>query len=235
MLKLVHLPDIISILNGLFGMNAIFFLLFEFNVFSPIRVHIAFSFILIGLLADGLDGVVARRYQKGELGEYLEAMADMTTMGIAPTVYIVYIVMNLNMNYQYNDILSIVIWGSLLFYLCSTFIRLSSFHPLKNKDVFIGLPASAATMFLLSISLLTNSVFVLIGSILVISLLMIMPLSFPKPTIIMNVITVVIILFTILLGLIFQVMYLFLLISVVLYITGGQLYIYFHKKKRVNI
>lgn len=228
MLKLVHLPDIISILNGMFGMSAILFILFEFNVFSTsFLFHIAFSFILLGLLADGLDGIVARRYQKGELGEYLEAMADMTTMGIAPSVYIV---MNLKMNYQYDGFLSIVIWGLLLFYLCSTFIRLSSFHPLKNKDVFIGLPASAATIFLLSISLLTNSSFVLIGSILIISVLMIMPLSFPKPTIKMNVITVMIILVTILFGLIFQFMYLFLLISVVIYIFGGQLYIYFHKK-----
>lgn len=227
MFKLIYFPDVISILNGLFGMSAIIFLLLDVPIDSFLRLHIALSLILLGLLADGLDGILARTYGKGELGEYLEAMADMTTMGIAPSVYLV---MNINLHHQYDGVLSLSIWAAVLIYLTSSFIRLSSFHPLKNKDVFIGLPASAATLFLLSMSMITNSVLALISSICIISFLMIIPLSFPKPTKLMNLITVLIIIFTIIFAVLFQFMYLFLLSSVVIYMFGGQLYVYFHKK-----
>lgn len=228
MFKLVYFPDVISILNGLFGMNAIVILLLAVPFDPFLRLHIAFSLILLGLLADGLDGILARKYGKGELGEYLEAMADMTTMGIAPSVYLV---MNIRLYHQYDGFLTLSIWIAVLIYLTSAFIRLSSFHPLKNKDVFIGLPASAATIFLLSMSMVTNSFLVLIGSICIMSFLMITPLSFPKPTKLMNLLTVLIIVLTMIFAVMFQFMYLFLLLSVVIYMFGGQLYVYFHKKR----
>ncbi len=66
MIKLLSVADVISLTNALFGFLAILML------FSS-EMNLAFSFILLALLADGLDGIVARKTRKGELGEYMEA------------------------------------------------------------------------------------------------------------------------------------------------------------------
>lgn len=226
MFNLITFPDVISMLNGFFGLSAILFLLFDFSVPMHIKFHGAFVLILLGLLADGLDGIIARRFNKGELGVYFEAMSDMTTMGISPCVFVAVLVIPL---VQENYLLLGLLWGFLLFYLCAGFIRLASFHPLKNKQVFLGLPASAATMFLLSISLITDSLIGLYLAIFVSASVMILPIPFPKPTKVMNIITVIIVFSTIVLGFFFSFVYLILLSSVLIYIFGGQIYLFSSK------
>ena len=81
MIKLLSLADVISLTNAIFGFLAVLM------VFSN-EMRLAFSFILLALLADGLDGIVARKTRKGELGEYMEAMADMISLGIAPAFFV---------------------------------------------------------------------------------------------------------------------------------------------------
>lgn len=213
-------------LNGFFGLSAILFLLFDFSLPTHIKFHSAFVLILLGLLADGLDGILARRFGKGELGIYFEAMSDMTTMGITPCVFIAILFTSLNQN---NVLFFILLWFFLLFYLCAAFIRLASFHPLKNKQVFLGLPASAATMFLLSISLITDSIIVLYLSVFISASLMIVPIPFPKPTKTMNLFTVIIIFSAIFLGFFFSFVYFVLLASVLIYMFGGQILLYSSK------
>ncbi|MBS3778304.1 MAG: hypothetical protein KGY50_03305, partial [Candidatus Thermoplasmatota archaeon] len=177
--------------------------------------------------ADGLDGILARRFGKGNLGVYFEAMSDMTTMGIAPCVFIA---MNYMSHYPNNIFFLLMLWFVLLFYLCCAFIRLASFHPLKDKKVFLGLPASAATMFLLSISFLTNSFLFIISAIIIAACLMILPVPFPKPSKVMNAFTLVIILLTIIFGFFFRTIYLVLLISVLIYLFGGKFYLHYSRE-----
>jgi archaetidylserine synthase len=232
MFKLLCFPDIISMLNGFFGLSAILLLLFDFSLPVHIKFHAAMVLILLGLLADGLDGILARRYRKGELGVYFEAMSDMTTMGITPAVFIA---IWFNSNYQQSIILSTVLWALLLFYLCAAFIRLASFHPLKNKQVFLGLPASAATMFLLSISFITTSQYLILLAIFTAACLMILSIKFPKPTKSMNVVTTIIIFLTIFLGFFYTIIYGVLLGSVLFYMVGGQIYIYFSKETKQTL
>lgn len=226
MFNLIGFPDIISMLNGFFGLSAILVLLLDVPLSSHVKFHVAFILILLGLLADGLDGILARRLGKGELGVYFEAMSDMTTMGITPSVFIA---IQFTSYDPQNILLYGILWALLLFYLCAAFIRLASFHPLINKKVFLGLPASAATMFLLSISLLSQSTIFLFLAIFIAACLMIIPIPFPKPTITMNIITVLVIILTIFLGFFFSMTYLVLLVAVLLYIIGGQIYLYFSK------
>jgi CDP-diacylglycerol--serine O-phosphatidyltransferase len=40
--------------------------------------------VLLGAIADGLDGVVARMYGGTEAGPYLDSLADVATFGVAP-------------------------------------------------------------------------------------------------------------------------------------------------------
>lgn len=222
MFKLIRFPDVISMLNGFFGISALFVIIFDFSL-NSLKFHLAFSFILLGLLADGLDGILARRYGKGELGEYFEAMSDMVTMGVAP---IVFISLFLFSSFQIDLFFILVFWLVLLFYLFGAFVRLASFHPLKNKKVFLGLPASAATMLVLSTTFLAPSFEIILLITLIAAVLMIVPFSFPKPTKMMNMITLAVVLLTVIFGFFIPLMYLFLLISVIVYIIGGQFYLY---------
>lgn len=227
MINLLRFPDVISMLNGFFGLSAILLIIFNFSIASNLLFHLAFTFILLGLLADGLDGILARRFGKGNLGMYFEAMSDMTTMGIAPSVFIA---MKYMSHTQNNALFSLMLWFVLLFYVCCAFIRLASFHPLKNKKVFLGVPASAATMFLLSISFLTNSFVFILIAILIAACLMIMPFPFPKPSKIMNAVTLGIIILTIIFGFFFKAIYFVLPISVLVYLIGGQFYLHYSRE-----
>ena len=73
MLKLLSLADFISISNAVFGILAIIVLFIDLIDSIELRIHISFSLILIGLLADGLDGIIARKFGKSKIGDYLES------------------------------------------------------------------------------------------------------------------------------------------------------------------
>ena len=213
-------------LNGFFGLTTIFFLIIDLDLASSIRFHIAIVLILLGLLADGLDGILARRFGKGTLGAYFEAMSDMTTMGITPAVFIAFLFKS---TYQVDIIYSLILWTVLLIYVCSAFVRLASFHPLENKEVFIGFPASATTILLISVSVFFQSMILLYLVVLISAILLILPIPFPKPTNLMNIITVLVIFLTIFIGFFTPLIYLLLLFSVFLYMIGGQFYLFFTK------
>ena len=79
MIKLISFADIISMINACLGFLAIVMLFLK-------EMQLSLSFIFIAILTDGLDGIVARKTRNGELGEYLEAMADMTSLSIIITL-----------------------------------------------------------------------------------------------------------------------------------------------------
>jgi CDP-diacylglycerol--serine O-phosphatidyltransferase len=213
-------------LNGFFGLSAMLLLVFDFGLSTHIKFHIVFVLILMGLLADGLDGILARRFGKGTLGVYFEAMSDMTTMGITPTIVIAFLYTS---TFQEEILYVVILCFLLLFYLCAAFIRLASFHPLKDQQVFIGFPASATTMFLLSSSFLIQSVSMLFIIIFISACLMILPISFPKPTKMMNIFSALIIILTVIIGFFYSLIYILLFCSVLLYMIGGKVYLRFSK------
>ena len=79
MIKLLSIADLVTLLNAMLGFLALLL------VFSN-EFQLAASLILLGLLADGLDGMVARRFGTGKIGESLEPLADMISLSIAPLV-----------------------------------------------------------------------------------------------------------------------------------------------------
>jgi CDP-diacylglycerol--serine O-phosphatidyltransferase len=51
-------------------------------------VSLAARVMLLGAIADGLDGVLARRYGSSEAGPFLDSLADVATFGVAPAVVV---------------------------------------------------------------------------------------------------------------------------------------------------
>ena len=176
MFRLMTRADIISVMNACFGFLAIFAILRD-------EVRLAFVIIMLSLLADGLDGIVARYFGSGKMGENLEAMADMLSLAIAPLLFV----------YQFSIIdtfTSADIWYLFLIvsliYLSFSVIRLASFHVYKDKNFFVGLPASVGTIILVCLVVLEIDSYSILFAMIVIALLLISPIRFSKPSILIN-------------------------------------------------
>jgi CDP-diacylglycerol--serine O-phosphatidyltransferase len=78
------LADAVTIANAALGFLAAAFVLVD--------IEIAARLILLGAIADGLDGVVARRRGSTPAGEYLDSLADVASFGVAPAVLVAAVV-----------------------------------------------------------------------------------------------------------------------------------------------
>jgi len=221
MIKLLSIADIVTLTNVIFGFMAILMAFLNEILFS-------FSFILLALLADGLDGVVARRTRKGELGEYFEAMADMTSLGIAPAIF-VYI--------TYHDAVSCCIYRHsiliivLILFLSMSVIRLASFHIMKDKNFFVGLPASASTIIILTLAFFEIEFLYILPVIVIVSFVMLSNVRFPKPGFKMDAMAAILIILTLIIGKNYDnVAPLILLSMITVYVIAGPIYLW--KTKR---
>lgn len=221
MIKLIRLADVISIINASNGFIASLVLLIYALSQNMVHLRIAVSLIFFGLLADGLDGIIARKKGKGPLGEYIESIADMSSMIIAPSLVVF-------VNYQKavsNHLsLNILLLFTVLLYMVCGMIRLAAFHPLKKQKTYLGLPASAAALIILLTSVFFVSFFYILPIIVIVSLLMILPVSFPKPSVKINIIATCLIFSTILLwDLFLKISPLIFLICMLLYVFIGPM------------
>jgi CDP-diacylglycerol--serine O-phosphatidyltransferase len=215
MIRLLTIADIVSISNAIFGFLAV--LLFLSN-----ELRVSFSLIFLALLADGLDGILARKTGKGKMGEYLEAMADMVSLAIAPLFFVAVTYSEVTF-WSIDYILMIIIF---LFFIICSLVRLGSFHILKHERYFYGLPASVSTIFILIFSFLHIPFYYILGIIVLLSLGMISPLRFPKPGLRVNAVASVLIIMTLLLGNTFEnIAPILLLFAVAVYVLLGPIYL----------
>jgi CDP-diacylglycerol--serine O-phosphatidyltransferase len=216
MIKFLSIADLISLINAFFGFISIIMIFLE-------EIHLSFSFILIAILADGLDGIVARKTRESELGEYMEAMSDMISLGIAPAFF-VYNIYNISViKYISHHALLII---TLIIFLSFSIIRLSSFHVIKEKKFFIGLPSSASTIIIIVLTYYKIDLLFIIPIIIIVSLAMISNIHFPKLNIKMNIFAAILIIITIITGKIYNgFIPIILLLLILLYIIIGPIYI----------
>ena len=227
MLRLLSVADFISIINAIFGILAIIVLFIHLINSLELRIHISLSFILIGLLADGLDGIVARKFGKSSIGNYLESMADMTSMVVAPAVFIFVIYSD----ELYNDILrNIWLFVAVGLFLFFGIVRLASFNTMKEKNIYIGLPASASAIILIILSYLKVDFILILPIVVIMGTLMASDFIFPKTDKKMNAVAVVLIFLTILFGKNYNgFIPILLLVAIFLYTFGGVIYLKFYK------
>jgi len=68
--------DAVTVGNAALGFLAV--------VAATVDVGLAARLLLLGAIADGLDGVVARKFGGTEVGPYLDSLADVASFGVAP-------------------------------------------------------------------------------------------------------------------------------------------------------
>jgi CDP-diacylglycerol--serine O-phosphatidyltransferase len=221
MIKLISLADMITLTNAVFGFLALLL------VFTG-ELHLAAIFIFLGLLADGLDGYVARYLGTGRIGEYFESLADVLSLSVAPLLllYVTYKNVLAKGGWQVPLILVILVLS-----LVCTLIRLSSFSVLKDPHFFLGLPTSVSALFLVALSMVKPDLVVVIPVVMVLAVAMISPVRFPKPGLRLNITTAVLILLVILLyGMYNNIIVYILLVALLLYVVAGPIYLWMQKR-----
>ena len=164
-------PSLITILNGVFGFTAIIFAgkgsgtlpeesRIPFLTFGP-TTYFAMSgyMILVAMIADMLDGRLARRMQgTSSFGGQLDSLCDIISFGVAPA----YLMLNV-LDYEVASIgladerfLQRFIWLSAAAYISCAAIRLARFNVENEEDesahmTFMGLPTPAAAGVIVSL------------------------------------------------------------------------------------
>lgn len=168
--KMIGIADIASLLNAVSGMLAIIAAYYQNETLTALLLVLAVIF-------DAIDGPLARRYpsQTNEVfGETMDSLADVISFGIAPAIIIFEL---------YQTPLMIV--ASILL-LCCGIIRLSRYNTIITQQTgptttFIGLPIPVSS-FMLSLLLLSQvkSAIIVFIIMAVIALLMISSFEYPK-------------------------------------------------------
>lgn len=221
MIKFISIADIISLLNAIFGFLSIIFLFLN-------EIHYSFTFILLALMADGLDGIVARKTRESEIGTYIEAIADIISLSLAPSIFIYYNYLSIVTNYIELHILLII---SIIALLSLSIIRLSSFHLVKEKKFFTGYPVSASTILLIILTYLHINILIIIPLIFIISIFLILNIKFPKPSMKISILTALIIFLTIILGKSYNsIVPMILLFLIIIYSLFGPIFVLLKNK-----
>ena len=228
MLSLLSVADLVSNVNAIFGFLAIIVLISDI-VPEELRIRVSFSFILLALLADGLDGIVARRFKRSDVGEHVDSMADTVSMVIATSIFIFVTYQDYISCCLYRQIYVLI---ALVLFLSFGTIRLASFYMMKNKDYYVGLPAPASAIILLLLAFFEADFLFIFPVVIVIGAAMASNITFPKLTMKINAIATLFILLTLVMyDSYWRIAPLLLLISIIIYATVGPVYIKYFTKQ----
>jgi archaetidylserine synthase len=160
--RVMKLPDCFTLLNIILGFYAIL-------LASRADYQAAVVLILLAAAADGLDGSLARKAGSSPLGNHLDSLADLVSFGAAPAFLALTAFP--------------VPWAASLagaFYLSCGALRLARFNVSARSDQFFeGLPIPAAGIAL-SASVLLGWPELPPALMLLLGLLMVSSISYPK-------------------------------------------------------
>jgi CDP-diacylglycerol--serine O-phosphatidyltransferase len=180
-IEMVSIADAFTLLNALLGFSAIL------AAFEG-ELELAYVLVVLGVLADGMDGMVARRFgSKWLIGDFLDIMADTVTFGVAPSV-LMYITYREGLG-DPDMGLSILVGRMLTFAVGATVItlgvlRLARFcYESEDEEsdlYFTGLPIPATALLVVTMLLMGWPGLVVVGFTLVSAMLMVSDLKYPK-------------------------------------------------------
>ena len=165
------LPSLITILNGVFGFTAIIFAskgseakyadsqipFFTFG--STTYFALSGYMILVAMIADMLDGRLARRVQgTSSFGGQLDSLCDIISFGVAPAFLMLNVLEHgiASIGLADERFLQRFIWLSAAAYISCAAIRLARFNVENEEDEsahmsFMGLPTPAAAGVIVSL------------------------------------------------------------------------------------
>lgn len=145
--RMISIADIFTLVNALMGLSAILLVLEG-------QLRYAIYAVMVGILADGLDGMLARRFsRKWYLGDFLDVMADTTSFCVAPAVVVFAVVRDrLPFPPDYAMAITFAACGSTV--VCGL-LRLARFTYLSggHSSTFLGLPSPGNALVLMLLAL----------------------------------------------------------------------------------
>lgn len=165
------LPNAVTLTSLVLGISAIIVLADRHFVTATI-------FILIASILDVLDGQLAHRLNAvSDIGVQLDSLADMVTFGVAPTVLIYYLMIDVGVSPY------VALGGSILFALAGA-VRLARYNALgaRRSAYFTGLPIPLGCALIITGSFWQHWTLDIWSLVIVatVSYLMISPLPYPK-------------------------------------------------------
>jgi CDP-diacylglycerol---serine O-phosphatidyltransferase len=163
------IPSLLTIGNLSLGIVAIILVFNE-------KPELAAMMVIIAMLLDGVDGRVARALNaQSEFGKELDSLADVISFGVAPA-FIMYVV-------AFQEVNPAAAWiVTAIFPICGA-LRLARFNVKSGTPgYFIGLPIPAAGGVVCTLALFYQDipVYVLLGSMLLTSFLMVSNIKYPN-------------------------------------------------------
>lgn len=143
-----HIPNSITLLNLFCGCCAVVCVLSGAYLLAAL-------FIGLGLLADFLDGAVARLLGvSSEIGKQLDSLADVVSFGVAPGAMLYQLLLGAQPNAD-----ALLPMAALPGFVLSVFagLRLAKFNiDTRQSTDFIGLPTPACTLFVVGLLLIAH-------------------------------------------------------------------------------
>ncbi len=172
-LNLISKADIASALNGLSGFVAIVLFIHNALVLGSV-------FVLLSIIFDGLDGILARKYgSRHGKGVQIDSIADTISFCVAPAIAI-YSAFNTPDPYSPMSMLTVFASSAIVF---TGIVRLGAFCDEGYAlDYFNGLPTPGSALLIISATLLFRNDFQYLGPIMAIiaSALMVLRIRYPK-------------------------------------------------------
>lgn len=204
--SMLSLADSFTIVNGVLGLFSMLLLLSG-------ELRWAFVFIMLAVLADGLDGAVARRFG-GSIGIYLDQFADMVSFCVAPLVF-AYFVYDIAFTVTMADVAFLA--GAGLFLVCGM-LHLVRYH-VGEEHYFVGVTTPAAAIVVVALSQLPVPLWTVTAALFIMAVLMVVGLPYPKIRGWLYLPSVALLLLPVLLDMMEA--YLFLLVGVAVYTVAG--------------
>jgi CDP-diacylglycerol--serine O-phosphatidyltransferase len=135
------------------------------------EVRSASVLILVAALVDGLDGVLARDVEQGIFGVNLDSFADLISFGVVPAMAGYMLIKEIN---------PYIASGFTAAYLTCGMLRLARFNISSKRKDFIGLPITGSGICMALLITIQADPWILAGSYLILSALMLSTASYPK-------------------------------------------------------
>lgn len=163
-LRMIKLPDLVTVVNALLGFTAILMVVYG-NISS------AAALVVLAAVADGVDGILARKIEHSAFGINLDSLADLISFGVAPAM-IGYLLMK-----DVNPYVASALSAAYL--VCGT-LRLARFNVSAKADVFLGLPITACGIWIALLVMARAHTWVLTGSFVILPILMVSDIGYSK-------------------------------------------------------
>lgn len=161
--------DVVTALNAALGFSAV--------VLAGIDLDLAARLVLVAAIADGADGIIAKRYGGTPVGEYLDGLADVASFGVAPATIVFWFVWGS----QLSEVLRLVLGiGLPALFVVAAVVRLALYTAYDvEADQTLGVQSTLAAVVLGAAVLAGADYRVLLVAMAVLTYLMVTSITYP--------------------------------------------------------